>query len=290
MRIATYNLLDLFDPGDAPKIAALAEVVRALDADVIAFQEVGSEAALRAVLAAAGGAWLDPIVGRADKRGIACAIASKRPIRSHSALDATTLPFPVLHEGDPAPFGDRLRLRRAIPVARIDGGDLGELHVLSLHWKSGRPSPLVLADGSEREPATAAERAEGDLRSLIQRSAEALFLRHAVDEILRADPEARVAVCGDYNDVNGSVPLNIACGDGDTALTDVVVLVPPEGRVSVLHGGSPAAIDHVLLSAALAERVQTARFVNAGLKDPDALPPGTPVLPSDHAPLLVTLA
>jgi hypothetical protein len=210
-------------------------------------------------------------------------------VLSQSALDAPSLPFPVLQEGDPPPFAGRLRLRRSIPVARIDGGELGPISVLSLHWKSGRPSPLVLRDGTEREPQTTGERAEGDLRSLVQRAAEALFLRHAIDELLAAHTTEGIAVCGDFNDVDGSVPLAVIRGDDDGALDDVVLRVPACDRRSVLHGGSPAAIDHILLTAGLAKRVQSARFLNDGLLDPDALPPGTPVLPSDHAPLVVTL-
>lgn len=290
LTLATYNVLDLFDSADQRKIDALGAMVRELAADVIAFQEVGSLAALKAVLAAAGGGFGDPIVGRADKRGIACALVSKRPILDVRMLDAPSLPFPTFHEGDPEPFGDRILLRRAVPIVRIDGGDLGPLNVLSLHWKSGRPSSIVLRDGTERQPVTVAERAEGDLRSLVQRAAEALFLRRAIDELIQSRPGEGISVCGDFNDVSGSVPLQVICGEGEGSLHDVVERIPAAARISVLHGGSPAAIDHVLLTHALAGRVQSARFLNEQLADPDALPEGEQVLPSDHAPLVVVFA
>ncbi len=290
LTVATYNVLDLFDPADGEKIAAIADVVRRIDADVVAFQEIGSVDALRAILAAAGGGFGEPHVARADKRGIACAIASKRPVLEATALDAETLPFPSLHAADPAPFAGRLRLRRAIPVLRVDGGELGAISVLSLHWKSARPAPLVLADGSEYEPATSAERAEANLRSLIQRAAEALFLRRSLDALAAARPDDGIVVCGDFNDVDGSIPLAIARGDGAGALTDALHRVPAAERVSVLHGGAPAAIDHVLLSPRLAGHVQDARFWNEGLLDPDHLPPGKRCLPSDHAPFVVKIA
>lgn len=293
LTVATYNLLDLFDLRDGEpderKIDALAEVVRRLDADVIAFQEVGSIDALRAILAKSGGGFSDPVVGRADKRGIACAIASKRAVLDVAVLDAATLPFPAFHEDDPAPFGARLRLRRSIPVVRIDGGHLGPITFLSLHWKSRRATPLTLRDGTDHEPTTVAERAAGDLRSLVQRAAEALFLRKGIDEILAARPTDAVCVCGDFNDVSGSVPLQVVVGEGEGMLEDVGLRVPVADRWSVLHGGAPAAIDHVLLTPGIAKQVQNARFLNEGLLDPDALPEGTPVLPSDHAPLVVTL-
>lgn len=287
--LATYNVLDLFDPDDREKIEALASVVRALDADVLALQEIGSRAALDAVLHRADRGYGEPFVARADKRGIACAIVSRLPVLGRRALDADVLPFPVLHEGDPAPFGARLRLRRAIPVVRIDAGALGVFSLLSTHWKSGRPSPLVAPDGTEREPQTAAERAEGDLRSLVQRASEALFLRRAVDELLAAAPGESVVVAGDLNDVSGSVPVRVLAGEGEGALVDAIFRVPDAERVSVLHGGRPAAIDHVLFAGPLAKRVQSARFENTGLVDPDALPEGSRVLPSDHAPLVVRL-
>jgi endonuclease/exonuclease/phosphatase family metal-dependent hydrolase len=292
LTIATYNLLDLFDPADGEKVGALAEMVRRADADVLALQEVGSVEALRAVLHASGCGYGEPHVARADKRGIACAIATRRPVLEASALDATELPFPALHAGDPAPYAGRLRLRRAIPVVRLDGGELGALTVLSLHWKSARPAPLVLADGTEHEPTTATERAEANLRSLIQRAAEALFLRRSIDAFHAARPDDGIVVGGDFNDVDGSVPLAIARGDaeGEQALVDAVHRVPVAERVSVLHGGTPAAIDHVLLSLRLAKHVQDARFLNDGLLDPDHLPPGKRCLPSDHAPFVVKIA
>ena len=229
------------------------------------------------------------MLGRAPKRGIPCALARKRAVLDVAALDAATLPFPAFHEDDPAPFGTRLRLRRAIPVVRIDGGQLGPITFLSLHWKSRRATPLVLRDGTDREPKTAAERAAGDLRSLVQRAAEALFLRQGIDEILADRPGDGVCVCGDFNDVSGSVPLEVVCGEGEGMLEDVGLRAPLADRWSVLHGGAPAAIDHMLLTPGTAKRVQNARFLNDGLLDPDALPEGTPVLPSDHAPLVVTL-
>jgi predicted extracellular nuclease len=125
----------------------------------------------------------------------------------------------------------------------------------------------------------------------VWRSAEALFVRGLVDDVMSAHgPDAAVAVVGDLNDVPGSAAVRTVRGEGPGELFDCAANVDPDARFSCLHDGRKAQIDHVLASASLHARLETARFLNAGLTSHPPPVKGEPVLPtadSDHAPLVV---
>jgi endonuclease/exonuclease/phosphatase family metal-dependent hydrolase len=121
-------------------------------------------------------------------------------------------------------------------------------------------------------------------------------VRRAVDERLARDPNELLAVCGDFNDVSGSLPLRIAMGVAHGAeggaradeLVSAAELVPLGERVSVMHDGQHAAIDHVLLSLALRARLDHCFYERTGLVDVSAEGVGT--FASDHAPFVVRFA
>ncbi|HWL88570.1 MAG TPA: endonuclease/exonuclease/phosphatase family protein [Polyangiaceae bacterium] len=298
--IATYNVKDLFDARDEAsalhlnrKLDVLAGVIDTLDADVLALQEVSSEAvvdALRARLrppAGSRGGYSTRIVGTADARGICCALLAREGVRSAEVHTAEQLDFPRFYETDPSPFGARIPLRRGIVRAEIDAGDLGVIQVLVLHLKSARPLPLRRANGEEVDPKTARERAEGELRTMAWRASEALFVRGLVDELCAKQPAhgpAGVVVTGDFNDVPGSTTLRIVSGDGETGLHSAI----EDGNFSVIHKGAKHQIDHMLVSAGLHAKIRTARFFNEGLRDHSLLEDrDLPTPDSDHAPLVV---
>jgi endonuclease/exonuclease/phosphatase family metal-dependent hydrolase len=301
LRIVTYNVKDLFDAGvvgdeahvDA-KLAFLAGVLARADADVIGFQEIGSEDLLRALLervppSEERGAYGEPIFGTADARGIRCAIATRLNVSASRVHTADALTFPTFFEGDPPPFGTRIPLRRGIVHAEIVAGALGRLHVLVGHFKSNRPVPLRSAAGEIVLPASAHERSEGEMRSLAWRAAEALFVRGLVDKIAKGEAEPKICVMGDLNDGPESLVLRIVTGDD---LHPAGALVPPETRYSILVGSLASGrreIDHMLLSGPVRTRLRAARFLNDGLRDHAKL--GENVLPidSDHAPLVAEL-
>ena len=99
LRLATYNLLNLFDHVDDPTLSgedediddakpagerrAVAEAIRRLDADVLALQEIESEAALTEFrdeyLEGMGYHYLVS-VDTGDPRGIECAVLSRFPL------------------------------------------------------------------------------------------------------------------------------------------------------------------------------------------------------------------
>jgi endonuclease/exonuclease/phosphatase family metal-dependent hydrolase len=296
LTLATFNTKDLLDPRDdaarahlEKKLDHVAGVLGRLDADVLALQEVGTEAVLEQLcgrLEKRGG-YGAPIVGTADNRGIRNAILTRLPVLASKVHAPARLDFPVFHAGDPPPFGDRVPMRRGVVHAKLDAGALGPLDVLVAHFKSNLR--LLQRDANGVLPAwsdalSARELAEAELRSLVWRSSEALFVRGLVDELLRTSPDARVAVMGDLNDRPGSLVLRVLMGHGPGALHACADVVDSSKRYSIIFRGKRELFDHVLVSARLRERARSARILNDELRD-HALDPA-PTVDSDHAPLV----
>ena len=295
LTLATFNVENLLEPKSeadrsilAGKIESISRKVRACDADVVGLQEIGPPDLLRAVVERTDGGYRESVIGTADRRGIRCALLSRLPLVLSEVHTADALSFPVFNEGDPRPFGDRIPLRRGVVHARVQAPGLGPLDVLVVHFKSSRRVPLRDAAGNEVPATTARDRAEGALRSLVWRAAEALHVRGLADDVM-AGGGARLAVVGDLNDVPDSLPVRIVRGDGPAELLDCTAGIAPTARFSAFHDG-PLQIDHVLASAALHARLLDARFLNEDLapRAPIALDGReAPSVDSDHAPLVV---
>jgi endonuclease/exonuclease/phosphatase family metal-dependent hydrolase len=244
-------------------------------------------------IGAALGVGFHHVLGDADERGIRCALLTRLPILEPNVLRAEHLSFPRFHREDPEPFGARIPLRRSIPDVVIDAPELGRVRVMVVHFKSRRGTPMRDETGARLEPTTTAAMAASEARAVVWRCAEALFVREAIDARLAKDPDERLVVCGDFNDVAGSLPLRIVAGTAGVseeeeprkdALVCVAERIPAEERVSVLHGGEPAAIDHALVSASLASRLERGEYDRSLLRE------GDEVTTSDHAPLIVRFA
>ena len=302
--LATFNLKDFFDaesdadrPAVADKLEHVGAALDAADADVVALQEVGDEALLGRLLAerVPGLGYGAPTFGTADKRGIRCVILSRRPVLEARVHTADDLPFPTFFEGDRDPFVGRLPLRRGIPHVVVDAGDLGPVHVLTAHFKSGLPVRRKWPNGEEIPDATAADRAASRLRSMVQRAAEALFVRGLVDAALSTGPDARVCVMGDLNDTITSLPIRLVRGVGAAEASGLLASctdrVAPERRFSTFHGGGKDLIDHILVSPALASRLVSADIQNDALRDHGPHVDGAPLTPdSDHALVVARFA
>ncbi len=222
LSLATFNVKDLLPPASDAARAALpakldwiARMLRAVDADVVGLQEVGSAELLAAVADRMGSpTTLHQVMGTTDGRGIGCALLSRLPVLEARVHTAESLAFPVFVTGDAQPFGARIPLRRGIVHARVET-PVGPVDVLVAHFKSSRPVGVRDASNRELPPRTAREAADASLRSLVWRAAEALHVRGLVDQILEARPGARVAVTGDFNDVPDSTVLRcLRASDG----------------------------------------------------------------------------
>ena len=300
VRIATFNLKDFLLPrNDAERSAApgkfanIAANLRRANADVVALQEVGEEQQLgRLATHLEDLGYGAPVVGTTDKRGIRCAILSRLPVQWSQVHTQKTLPFPRFVEGDPAPFGDRIPLRRGIVHVRVEAPDIGEIDVLTAHLKSNLPARLRAVDGREIEDTTTRGRAESSLRSLVQRAAEALYIRGLVDDIMKASPDHAVCVLGDLNDQMDSLPVRILRGfgeDGHDSLRAVAELVPEAQRYSCFHGKEKSLIDHILASPRLFALAKSCEIYNEALRHHGPhVEPIAPTEDSDHALCVAT--
>jgi endonuclease/exonuclease/phosphatase family metal-dependent hydrolase len=296
LRIATFNIKDFFLPrSDAERSVAVAKFanitanIRRARADVVALQEVGEEQQLdRLVKDLADVGYGSPVVGTADKRGIRCAILSRIPVLWSQVHTAKSLPFPRFIEGDAEPFASRIPLRRGVVHVRVEARGLGEIDVLTAHFKSNLPVPLRTVDGRDIEDTTPRGRAESALRSLVQRAAEAIYVRGLVDDVLRALPDHAVCVLGDLNDHIDSLPVRIVRGLGEPSAKDMLrscaELLPAERRYSCLHGNDKTLIDHILMTEQLFRAAKSFEIYNEALRyHGPHVEPTPPTEDSDHA-------
>jgi len=290
LTLASFNLLNLFDDQHDAKIRTIADHILAVRPQVIGVQEVGSAAALdrlRDVLRMRGLPFDHAVVGTPDTRGIRIALLSSLPFAEQRAHMEPNLPFPPFFDGDPHAFAGRLPLRRAIPEAVIRTPQGRSVCVQVVHWKSKRLEGKRNAAGEYIPAATQRDFGESEVRSLLMRVAEALYVRGLVDTALAHGHLA--CVLGDFNDTIDSTAVRLLCGRGtgeagDPALYSAFTSVPDARRFSVLNRGVPSQIDHILVSRDLAQHVTAATIRNESLRD-HGLPndqPGTRE-DSDHA-------
>jgi len=199
-RVATYNLRNylLEAAGGRPakpaeSRAKIRESLRALQADVVALQEVGGFEALmelRDGLRAEGLDYPEWELVTGFDTNIQLAVLSRLPIVARRP-----------HTNDSFLWmGRRFQVRRGFLEVDIRVNPHYHFTLFNAHLKSRRVVP---------------EADEADLRQQ-----EALLLRQKIDARLAAHPNANIIVLGDFNDVKDSRPLRILRGRGRTALLD----------------------------------------------------------------------
>lgn len=301
MRIATFNLKDFFEPRSddeaevvRAKRAHVADRLREADADVVALQEVGSVPLLQSLVDEEARAlgYTTVHAGPADKRGIGCAILGRLPVVHTRVVAATTLTFPRFVASDPSPYA--LPQRRPLVHVRFDAGPVGPVDVFTVHFKSRLAKPMQDETGAAVWDRSPRGLGEAYARSWVMRTAEALHARGEIDAIFDADPNACIIVMGDFNDTVDSLPTRIVRANlPDVELGRVLHsctdVIPAERRYSILHGGKPDLLDHVLVSPALAARLTDARILNETLRDHGPYAADIPLAPdSDHAMVVAT--
>jgi len=200
-RVATYNVENYLDqPTETRKFvksakakAKVCESIRALNPDVLALEEMGSTNALlelRGSLKAKGlnfPYW--ELVAGWDTN-IRVAILSKLPIvASHPHTNENFLLD-----------GRRFAVSRGIAEVNVQAATNFTFTLIATHLKSRRAVP------------------EADEAQL--RLAEAKILRGIVDGHFQANPDAKLIVLGDFNDVKDSESTKTVIGRGKFKLTD----------------------------------------------------------------------
>jgi endonuclease/exonuclease/phosphatase family metal-dependent hydrolase len=199
-RIATYNLENYLDQpiGTRPAKSAdsrakVRESLRAIQADVVALQEMGTTSALLELRASLKAEGLDyPFWEHVTgwDTNIHVAVLSRFPIiarRPH-----TNESFLL--------FGRRFRVNRGFLEVDLKVNDRYSFTLMTTHLKSRRPVP---------------EADEAELREQ-----ESILLRAKIDARLSASPNANLVVLGDLNDTQDSRSTRAVIGRGKNALVD----------------------------------------------------------------------
>src|ERR1043166_1170036 len=200
LRIATYNIENYLDApaGTRPSKSAEArakvrECLRALQAGVVALQEVGgsnSLAELRASLKSEGldYPFWEMITGH--DTNIHVAVLSQVPMtaRRPHTNDSFLL------------YGRRFHVNRGFAEMDIQVNPNFSFTLITAHLKSRLPS---------------AEADEAELREQ-----EALLLREKIDHDFKEHPGLNLVVLGDFNDTKDSLAIRSLMGRGRTALID----------------------------------------------------------------------
>jgi endonuclease/exonuclease/phosphatase family metal-dependent hydrolase len=265
IRFATFNVYNLAPPGQKlydnllpstadeyeAKLNWTARQIDLLDADVIGFQEIFSQAALREALSRTSkyreaihvGFDPDPA---AERLTPSVALVSRLPLAAPGVAHQMFPPGVALPEGS----RDHDRFSRAVIHAGIQASPDCTVDVVVVHLKSQRPDYRNGDSGDDPLLYGLA-----CLRSLVRRGTEAVALRVLMSNLARENKRPQV-VLGDFNDVADSVTTGIVLGSGSPlskSLFDAFQLQRRQDHLrhvgfSMLCDGYYTTIDHILVS------------------------------------------
>jgi predicted extracellular nuclease len=234
VRLATFNVHRFFDtvcdsgrcgPSDyevlpsadgfATQADRIATAIRGLDADMVALEEIETQACLDALLARLSDVMPYGVLGETGgTASVDVAVLSKRPlaaVRLHRATSPLTL-----SDGRTALFSRELL---EVQIATERGKDVV---LFAAHFRSK----------VDDDPA--------------RRLAEAETASRIVNDRAAQSPGALVVLGGDLNDTPGSPPLNALVVDG--GLVRVADDLPAAAQATYTYQGYGQAIDHLLLA------------------------------------------
>lgn len=269
--VATYNLENYLSadrvvdgvyhreyPKPEDEKTALRTVIRAINADVIAFQEMGTLPYLRELqrdLAKEGCEYrfAELLEGKDADRHVA--VLSRRPFTAVTRHTDLTFNY----------FKAPETVKRGLLEVRVKVGS-ADLAIFAVHLKSR------FTDRSD------------DPMSALRRAGEATAVR---DRVLSefADPDSeRFLIVGDFNDVPKSRPLAALTRRGKTKIADLLSAVDSRGEIWThfyRKEESYSRIDYILASPGLTDEVVGGRARIVDL--PETL------LASDHRPVVVVI-
>ncbi len=309
-RLVTFNLENLdwsATKADAfaRRAGALRPLLEALDADILCLQEIHAQRihkrderqyiALERLLATTRYAAFHRAAtvrpggdGPADVHNLA--ILSRWPIRArrqihHDIVARWAWPPPREADGS-QPDAVDIIWDRPLLYASVELPNGLTLHVVNLHLRAPRAIPVATARGLGSSRA----QIEGQFVAALKREGQALEARLFVETLFDEEPDALVAVAGDFNADAHDAPTRLLRGGGGEEATGARVLIPldervaPQQRFTVIHAGRPTLIDHLLASRSLAAAWRETTILNEGLQDEVYAP--DPIDASLHAPVV----
>jgi endonuclease/exonuclease/phosphatase family metal-dependent hydrolase len=292
-RLATLNLENLdwsATKADAfaRRTAALRPLLEALDADILCLQEIHAQrihkSGARQYIA------LDQLLastkyeafhrattvrpgadGPADVHNLA--ILSRWPMHArrqihHDIVARWDWPPPREADGSQSEPVE-IVWDRPLLYASVELPNAPLLHVINLHLRAPRAVPVPTARGLGSSRA----QIEGQFVAALKREGQALEARLFAETLFDAQPDALIAIAGDFNADAHDAPTRLLRGGGDDGAEGSRVLVPLEERVeparrfTVIHAGRQTLIDHLLASPALAAAWRETTILNEGLQD-----------------------
>ncbi|MCK6451555.1 MAG: endonuclease/exonuclease/phosphatase family protein [Alphaproteobacteria bacterium] len=292
LRIATFNLESLDDRPRggvdfAARIAALRPALDAIDADVLCLQEVNARREQPKAERTFGA--LDRVLIGTRYAGFHRAHTTHRdgtPLDRHNLVTLSRFPIrswrSIHHDAVQRMTYRRagsagLRIEWDRPILQTEHAVGAQvLHVLNLHLRAPLASSVPGGKSSASRWLRSAAWAEGFFVSAVKRSGQALEARLAADAIFDRDPGALVVVAGDLNADSFEMPMRLLQAPAEEAgnpalagraLTAVEQSVPADKRFTAIHAGRRMLVDHILVSARLAELCRDVRILNAGVRD-----------------------
>ena len=315
-KVMTWNVENLFRVGQPSgpttpaaydnKLKGLAAAINEQAPDALAVQEIGDPAALNDLVALLNGQWQQQVSTRPDGRGIRVAWLTPRQISD--PVDIIAFPphlLPVQVDDQRTTQAQMGRGAVAITVQADSGQDV---RLIATHLKS----KLLTFPGNRFNPHDEDERARYAAYALYRRAAEATTLRVAVSAALAGHGNQRpLILAGDLNDTVQAATSQLLLGPpgseigtrgfdqpdhGDTMrLWDLAPIMPPGRDYSRINQGRKELIDHILISQALIQPLNTVTaqaLIDAPLASIDPADPNARrnAPASDHAPVLATFA
>jgi endonuclease/exonuclease/phosphatase family metal-dependent hydrolase len=304
LRIATFNVESLGEPraGGASleeRVAVLRPQLLRLRADILCLQEVDAQhegrgrhrrlAALEALLEGTPYAGRAPITttsrskgGPRDKHNLV--VLSCLHVEDHRQILHAYVDPPQFRRGhDPAAGAEdageqemAIEWDRPFLYALVALPDGRRLHLINVHLRAPRAAFMPGGKGAGGTWRTMAGWAEGFFVAAVKRAGQALEVRLFIDKLFDEDPEALIAVCGDFNAAAYEIPLRTIRGDEEDAGNPHLALrtlVPVERTLaesrqfSVVHHGRPQMLDHILVSRPLMAWYRGVEIHNEALGD-----------------------
>jgi predicted extracellular nuclease len=226
-------------------------------------------------------------------------ILSRFPILDHQQYMNKFVPAPlyqVVTADSPATAPTAVGWERPLLHAKIDLPNVGTLQIINVHLKSKNPTEVKGQQKDQFTWKTAGGWAEGSFLSAMKRVGQALEARQLIDSIFTEDPDALIAICGDFNSTYDEVPVEAIRGDvedhGNRELVGRVMVpcertVPESSRFSLYHHGKGEMLDHILVSRRLLTFYTRTEIHNELLHDESTAFATDDKFPeSDHAPVV----
>lgn len=299
MKIATYNVHNLYDPGTSvnedgtdvisqtffdKRIDYFTQQLRLLDLDIICLQEIGGENAVNLMSAALG---YDYFLARPNKRGIRMAVMYKKAFAPYIMCESVSLGdlrIPSIQERGDTEVLKPIQQRRDILEITVTTKEK-TVSINTFHLKSNLPQYL---EGDDIEHDSDAY-VDAKLRCVFYKIMELRAIRKHTTSRIKEGKE--VILLGDFNENNTASTMDILKGSQEDELRLSDVLQKYEGDVTThYHRGGKLTFDTILVSQGLLEKVGRVCVENSTLVDCSMLPLDAEVVATDHAMVWTDIA